>query len=49
MPDLLIVEDKSSLRTVLRKTLEAADYTVEEAADGEQALSLLARSGDLLK
>ena len=43
MPDLLIVEDKSSLRTVLRKTLEAADYTVEEAADGEQALSLLAR------
>ncbi len=43
MPDLLIVEDKSSLRTVLRKTLEAADYTVEEATDGEQALSLLAR------
>ena len=43
MPDLLIVEDKSSLRTVLRKTLEAADYTVEEAADGEQALSLLSR------
>jgi len=43
LPDLLIVEDKSSLRTVLRKTLEAADYTVEEAADGEQALSLLAR------
>jgi DNA-binding NtrC family response regulator len=43
LPDLLIVEDKHSLRTVLRKTVEAAGYTVEEAADGEQALSLLAR------
>ncbi len=43
LPDLLIVEDKSSLRTVLRKTLEAAGYSVEEAPDGDQALSLLAR------
>jgi DNA-binding NtrC family response regulator len=43
LPDLLIVEDKASLRVVLRKTLEGSGYTVEEAPDGEQALSLLAR------
>ena len=33
MPDILLVEDKDSLRRVLRLTLEAAGYTVTEAAD----------------
>ena len=37
MPDILIVEDKESLRTMLRKTLEARDYGVVEAADVYEA------------
>ena len=41
MPDLLIVEDKESLRTMLRVTLERAGYGVEEAADGDEARSRL--------
>jgi DNA-binding NtrC family response regulator len=35
--DILIVEDKESLRTMLRKTLEPRGYTVEEAADAYEA------------
>jgi DNA-binding NtrC family response regulator len=35
--DVLIVEDKESLRTVLRKTVEARGYTVEEAGDAYEA------------
>ena len=37
MADILIVEDKESLRTVLRKTLESRGYAVEEAADAYEA------------
>jgi DNA-binding NtrC family response regulator len=37
VPDILIVEDKESLRIMLRKTLEARDYGVEEAADVYEA------------
>ena len=37
MADILIVEDKESLRTMLRKTLESRGYTVEEAADAYEA------------
>jgi DNA-binding NtrC family response regulator len=37
MADVLVVEDKESLRTVLRKTLEAKGYSVEEAADAYEA------------
>ena len=37
MADVLIVEDKESLRTVLRKTVEARGYTVEEAGDAYEA------------
>ena len=33
MPDILLVEDKESLRCVLRMTLENAGYSVTEAAD----------------
>jgi DNA-binding NtrC family response regulator len=35
--DILIVEDRESLRTVLRKTLESRGFAVEEAADAYEA------------
>ena len=38
---LLIVEDKDSLRDVLRKTLEAEGFAVETAADGGEAIARL--------
>ena len=44
MPDILLVEDKDSLRRVLRLTLENAGYTVTEAADARLALSEIARA-----
>ena len=37
MPDILLVEDKDSLRRVLRLTLENAGYSVTEAADARAA------------
>jgi DNA-binding NtrC family response regulator len=37
MPDVLIVEDKESLRTMLRKTIEARGYGVAEAGDAYEA------------
>jgi DNA-binding NtrC family response regulator len=43
MPDVLLVEDKESLRRVLRMTLEAAGYSVTEAADARAALEEIAR------
>jgi len=42
-PDILLVEDKDSLRRVLRLTLETAGYTVTEAADARVAASEIAR------
>jgi DNA-binding NtrC family response regulator len=39
MPDILLVEDKDSLRRVLRLTLQHAGYTVTEAADARSALN----------
>lgn len=42
MPDILLVEDKDSLRRVLRLTLENAGYTVSEAADARAALNEIA-------
>ena len=39
MPDILLVEDKESLRRVLRLTLESAGHTVTEAADARAALN----------
>jgi DNA-binding NtrC family response regulator len=39
MPDILLVEDKESLRRVLRLTLENAGYSVTEAADARQAIN----------
>jgi CheY-like chemotaxis protein len=35
--DILVVEDKESLRTMLRRTLEPRGYSVEEAADAYEA------------
>jgi DNA-binding NtrC family response regulator len=43
MPDILLVEDKDSLRRVLRLTLEHAGYTVTEAADAGEAISEISR------
>ena len=37
MSDILVVEDKESLRTMLRKTLEARGYEVDEAGDAYEA------------
>src|SRR6476646_5906525 len=42
MPDILLVEDKESLRRVLRLTLENAGYSVTEAADARAALNEIA-------
>jgi DNA-binding NtrC family response regulator len=40
---ILIVEDKDSLRTVLRRTLEAEGFGVDEAPDGRTALDRIRR------
>src|ERR671910_927067 len=42
MPDILLVEDKESLRRVLRLTLENAGYSVTEAEDARVALNEIA-------
>jgi len=42
--DILLVEDKDSLRRVLRLTLENAGYTVAEADDARAALNEIATS-----
>src|SRR5919107_1879580 len=44
MPDILLVEDKESLRRVLRLTLEHAGYVVAECADARAAADEVARS-----
>ncbi len=44
MPDILLVEDKDSLRRVLRLTLENAGYSVNEAPDARSALNEIARA-----
>jgi DNA-binding NtrC family response regulator len=44
MRDILLVEDKDSLRRVLRLTLENNGYTVNEASDARSALNEIATS-----
>jgi DNA-binding NtrC family response regulator len=44
MPDILLVEDKESLRRVLRLTLESGGYSVTEAADAREAINEIARA-----
>lgn len=39
---VLIIDDNEALRTVIRRTLESAGYSVVDAADGRQGLALLA-------
>ena len=41
MADVLVVEDKQSLRRMLRKTLESRGYSVAEAGDAYEARRLL--------
>jgi DNA-binding NtrC family response regulator len=43
MADILLVEDKESLRRVLRLTLENAGYSVTEAADAREAIGEIGR------
>ena len=43
MPDILLVEDKESLRRVLRLTLENAGYSVTETADAREAINEIGR------
>ena len=45
---VLLVEDKEGLRNVLRRTLEDEGYSVEECADGGEAVKRLSRRGYLL-
>ncbi|HKQ99698.1 MAG TPA: sigma-54 dependent transcriptional regulator [Pyrinomonadaceae bacterium] len=44
MPDILLVEDKDSLRRVLCLTLENAGYTVTESADARAASQEISRA-----
>jgi DNA-binding NtrC family response regulator len=44
MPDILLVEDKDSLRRVLSLTLAKAGYTVTESADARAATQEIARA-----
>jgi DNA-binding NtrC family response regulator len=44
MADILLVEDKESLRRVLRLTLENAGYSVTEAPDARAAINEIANS-----
>jgi DNA-binding response OmpR family regulator len=37
---LLIAEDESGIRRLIRLTLESEDYEIIEASDGEQALTM---------
>ncbi|MDO8605839.1 MAG: response regulator [Phaeospirillum sp.] len=37
MPNILVVDDETSMRKVVRRTLEDAGYCVFEAADGVEA------------
>ncbi len=41
MPKVLLIEDEESLRKLYTKILNAKNYTVEAAADGDGALSVL--------
>ncbi|MDT4967857.1 MAG: hypothetical protein QOJ64_2594 [Acidobacteriota bacterium] len=44
MPDILLVEDKDSLRRVLQLTLAKAGYTVTESADARAATQEISRA-----
>lgn len=41
MPTILVVDDEASIRRTLREILEYEDFEVEEAVDGEEALTAI--------
>ena len=41
MPPVLLVEDRDSLRNMLKSTLEGEGFSIEEAADGKRAVEAL--------
>ncbi len=41
MPTILVVDDEKSIRRTLREILEYEDYSVDEAEDGEEAVTKL--------
>lgn len=43
----IVVDDSRATRTILRRALEGAGFSVAEAGDGQQALERLAESGPL--
>ncbi len=45
VPRVLIVDDEAAVRGVLRRALARADYVIEEATDGEEALAILSTTG----
>ena len=42
-PYVLVVDDEAAIRRLVRATLEEAGYQVREAADGAEALGLIAQ------
>jgi len=45
-PTIIVVDDESSVRSVIAKRLRIESYRVLEAADGEEALAILDREAD---
>ena len=43
---VLVVDNESVMRSLVRRTLEAKDFQVEEAQDGESALALIQARAD---
>lgn len=49
VPDVLVVDDEPQIRQIVTKYLEKEGYTVRAAADGDQALAMLAvKRADLI-
>jgi len=46
---ILIIDDESEVREVLRIHLESAKYNVIEASDGEEAIKLMKQGSNLLQ
>lgn len=44
MPSILIIDDEKSIRGTLREILEYENYTIEEAADGQEGLEKITKN-----
>ena len=44
MPTILVVDDEASIRRTLKEILEYEDFEVDEAEDGEAALSAMKKA-----